>query len=64
MSGKNKTTCPTCEASIPIELGWNALGKIVACPRCSQLFDVAYEESYDAESGEEWGWFYLEKMDA
>lgn len=53
-------TCPHCgaEVPVPIECEW---GGELTCPECSLTCVVTYEEYYDDETGEEWGYTYLEK---
>ena len=52
--------CPYCDAEIPELIGWDTLGATVQCLHCGKCFEASYDETYDTETGEEYGWFYLD----
>lgn len=53
--------CPGCGEYIEIgENLWDYLGDEITCS-CGVRSMVSYDESYDSETGDSFGWFYLEK---
>lgn len=49
------------EFEVPEDSLWNLLGErdAVSCPHCGQTYTLYWDESYDPESGEEWGYFTI-----
>ncbi len=54
--------CPSCNAELNIEYGWNNIDKEIICEECEKEFEMFYDETYNEESGEEYGWFYLDEI--
>lgn len=52
-----------CGHSIDTLLDWNSFGLVITGPSCGAHMRVAYDESYDPDSGDEVGWFYLEPVE-
>lgn len=56
----NTGLCPACGKDSGIVLGWDSLDKYgLVCPHCAAPLEVEYDESYDAETDEESGFFTL-----
>lgn len=55
--------CPSCEKDIEVEVSFDNIYKPFPCPHCETMIELCYEETYDAETYEEDGWFYLEKVE-
>ncbi len=50
--------CLKCDEEIPEELVYHFQDDI-QCPHCQHIMTSEYEESYDPDTGDEWGWFTL-----
>lgn len=54
--------CIECKHDISELVNFDTLcDDFIECPNCSTKMTVEYDESYDEESGNESGWFWLEK---
>jgi hypothetical protein len=54
-------TCPKCDVVLVSEGNcWDKLGEEVSC--CGVTYEIEYDETYDEEANEEWGWFFLTEI--
>lgn len=51
--------CEKCGQDLTEFLDFDYICDIQKCPKCGQRFEVEYDESYDEDSGDECGWFYI-----
>lgn len=51
--------CPECCEDI--DVGFDDLMEILICPQCGIQLEVWYDESHNEETGEEDGWFWVER---
>lgn len=51
--------CPWCDKPSGIEADRDSLDRVLRCIECSRAVGVEYDECYDPETGEEFGFFYL-----
>jgi hypothetical protein len=54
-----ETHCLYCENELSLIMDFDTLSDKVICPKCNNVMEISYEETWDGE--EEDGWFYLEK---
>lgn len=62
--GLDTVMCPYCKKDILADLSFRNISEKVECQLCGNKSQIAYEESYDENTGDEWGWFFLERVDA
>lgn len=55
-------TCLKCDTDVSELVGFDTLTETIICPACSHPMVVCYDEIYDAQSGDEWGWFWVEEV--
>lgn len=54
--------CLKCGSDMDDIVGFDHLcDDFVLCPKCGHKMTIEYDESYDAESGDESYWFWLEE---
>ncbi len=51
--------CPDCNEWVEIKNAWDQVGDDITCPHCGGLYLLEFDESWDPETGEEWGYFFL-----
>lgn len=47
---------------IAVENPWDSLCETATCPGCKAELTLEYDEDYDPETGDTWGWFYFEPL--
>lgn len=54
--------CLICKHDVSELMNWDTLCEdFIVCPNCGNKMKVEYDESYDADSGDEDCWWWLEQ---
>ena len=51
--------CGRCGGDVPVQATFHRQGETVTCPHCFAAHALEYDDCYDEESGDDYGWFYL-----
>jgi len=54
--------CPCCNKEMIVDTNWYSIGEDVGCPHCGEYSILRYQETFDPDSGTEYGWFYMEAL--